>query len=94
MRYMPKESLEIPVISLHDLFAPMQVKIKKSPKVAQSTLGVQNSQAHSRIGVSISTPGTPFHQNDHAVKPAPARKHTVPTVRRFFTVQRMWKRTK
>ena len=25
MRYMPKESLEIPVISLHDLFAPMQV---------------------------------------------------------------------
>ena len=61
----------------------MQVKSMNNPKVANKTFGVQNSQAHSNVGVSIIVQGMPFHQQPHAVKTAPARKQIEPMASRF-----------
>ena len=90
MRYIPKESFESCVIHLGAAAWRMHVNIRNIPKVAQSTLGVQNSHAHSSIGVSISCPGTPLSQKLHAVKAAPATKHIEPIVIRFLTDQSRW----
>lgn len=65
IKYMPSESRAISLIIY--FVCRMQVKRRKAPKVAHSTFGVQNSHAHSNIGVSMSCPGTPFIQNDQAV---------------------------
>ena len=54
IRYMPNESLEMPVIHEGVCFCSIQVKRRKAPNVARSTLGVQNSHDHSSIGVSMS----------------------------------------
>ena len=43
IRYMLNESREMPVIHRGASFCSMQVNIRKAPKVASSTLGVQNS---------------------------------------------------
>ena len=67
IKYMPNESRAISLIIFGDFVCRMQVKRRKAPKVAHSTFGVQNSNAHSNIGVSMSCPGTPFIQNDQAV---------------------------
>lgn len=91
-RYMPKVSLEIPVMMRGALGCSMQVKSRNAPKVAKRTLGVQNSHDHSRSGVSITCPGIPFHQNDHAVNVAPIKNVIAPMVRRFFRVQWRWTR--
>ena len=82
MRYMPyvsfdKDSQKSCLFGCWD--GDMQVKSKKMPKVAHNTLGVQNSQLHSNIGVSMYCPGTPFHQNDQAVKAAPIKKKSKPS---------------
>ncbi len=84
MRYMPKDSFDTSVTTAGALpfLGWMQVKSRKRPKVAHSTLGEQNSQLHSSSGVSMGWPGTPFHQNDQAVKAAPTRKNSVPRRRR------------
>ena len=37
----------------------IHVKRRKAPNVAHSTLGVQNSQDQSSMGVSITVPGMP-----------------------------------
>ena len=65
----------------------MQEKSRKAPNVDRRTLGRQNSHAHSSSGVSINTPGTPFHQKDHPVKNAPTKKLMRPTHRRLLTDQ-------
>ena len=62
---------------------PMQLNIRNSPKVCNSTLGVQKGHDHSISVVGITTPGVPFNQNDQAVKAPPTMKHKVPTVKRF-----------
>ena len=71
MRYMPNDSLERPVTRRGACCCPMLVKSRNAPKVASRTFGVQNSHDHSSDGVSMSCPGTPFHQNDHPVNMAP-----------------------
>ena len=79
IRYMPYDNFESEVIQLGAFCCLMHEKSRKAPKVAQSTLGVQNSHDHSSIGVSMIFPGTPAFQNDHPVKKAPIRKQSVPT---------------
>ena len=85
MRYMPyvsfdKDSQKSCLFGCWD--GDMQVKSKKMPKVAHNTFGVQNSQLHSNMGVSMYCPGTPFHQNDQAVKAAPIKKKNKPSRKR------------
>ena len=91
MRYIPKVSLLIPVTQAGALLLIVE-NSKKAPKVASRTFGVQNSQLHSNIGVSIASPGTPFHQKDHPVKAAPAKRHNTPTKRLLLSFQVSWKR--
>ena len=85
IRYIPNERRDSDVMIAHG--RSMQLKSKKAPKVANNTLGVQNSHDHSSIGVSMSCPRTPFHQKLHAVKAAPNTKQIVPMFNRFLRVQ-------
>ena len=81
IRYMPKVSLARLFIHRGALW--MQVNNRNAPKVANNTLGVQNSHDHSIIGVSICKPGTAFHQKLHAVNRPPMTKLIAPTVNFF-----------
>ena len=92
IRYIPYVRRAVPSTDGRAFRSGMHVNITNSPKVARSTLGVQNSQDHSSIGVSMVTPGTPFHQKDHAVNAAPARKHMPPVIILFLLPQSRWKR--
>ena len=85
IRYMPKVSFDKRVI--HAGERSMQVNRIKAPKVAKSTLGVQNSHDHSTIGVSIITPGVPFHQKLHAVNAPPISRQSAPIRRRLLRFQ-------
>ena len=78
IRYMLNERREMTVIHRGASFCSMQVNIRKAPKVASSTLGVQNSHDHSSRGVSMSWLGVPFHQNDQPVKAAPMARQVRP----------------
>ena len=86
IRYIPNDSFDKVVTMAGAFFLLMQLNIRKAPKVARTTLGVQNSQAHSSMGVSIICPGTPFNQKDHPVNAAPRRKDTIPTLIRFLSL--------
>ena len=79
IRYIPNVLFEMEVIHFGACLPSMQVKRRKAPNVARTTFGVQNSHPHSSVLVSITFPGTPCHQNDHAVKNAPTKKLTAPT---------------
>ena len=83
IRYMPKDRREERATKREGRTLSMQVKRRKAPKVAQRTLGVQNSHDHSSMGVSMTFPGTPAYQNDHPVNAAPTRKHKRPTQARL-----------
>ena len=87
IRYMPNENLAR--LLIHEGARLMQVNSRKAPKVASNTFGVQNSQDHSSIGVSIITPGSPFHQKLQAVKAPPTMKQRMPTFNRFPSDQFM-----
>lgn len=78
IRYMPYEHFEISVIILGALVCLMQVNIRNMPKVAQSTLGLQNINAHSSAMQSTGFVGSTLIQNDHAVKSPPMTKHSSP----------------
>ena len=92
MRYMPNDKREARPTSRGVLLPPIQLNIRKAPKVAISTFGVQNSHDHSSIGVSMVWPGTPTYQKDHPVKAAPVRKHAKPIFMRLGLSQLRWKR--
>ncbi len=92
IRYMPKVNFATPVSSRGASVRCMQLKSKKAPNVAHSTLGIQNSHPHSSIGVSMACPGVPFHQKLQAVKAAPAMRHTVPTTILLPRDHERWKR--
>ena len=87
IRYIPKDNSDIEAIILGVFVCCIHEKRINAPNVAQSTLGVQNSQAHSRVGVSIVMPGTPLYQNDHPVKAEPINKHGIPIIIRFWKFQ-------
>ena len=90
--YMPNESFERPVTAAGAFFASMQENMRKAPNEVRRTFGVQNSQAHSRAGVSMIWPGTPLNQNDQPVNAAPMRKHNAPVLSLFALFQSRWKR--
>ena len=83
MRYMPKVSCPPLVKAGEPYLLGMQENIRKAPNVLISRFGVQNSHDHSKTGVSMSWPGVPSIQNDHAVKLEPIRKHRAP-ITNFF----------
>lgn len=90
IRYMPKDSLEREVTRAGAFSCRMQEKTRKRPKVARRTLGVQNSQDHSTIGVEMASPGMAFIQKDQPVKMAPTMKLNHPTVSFLLRDQSRW----
>ena len=80
IRYIPKVSFDRPEMNFGVVLRLMQEKSRKAPNEAISTLGIQNSQAHSRVGVSMGPPGTPLYQKAHPVKAAPMNQQMLPTM--------------
>ena len=74
IRYMPKVSFDKRVI--HAGERSMQVNSIKAPKVAKSTLGVQNSHDHSAIGVSRASYKQAECANTQALASVPVDMHT------------------
>ena len=87
IRYIPNDISESFLISFGVSFLSMLENRRKAPKDARSTFGVQNSQDHSRRGVSMVCPGVPIYQNDHPVNAAPASRHKEPAMSFFFRFQ-------
>ena len=92
IRYMPNDRRDNSPMMRGAFACFMHENKMNAPNVAHSTFGVQNSHDHSRRGVSMRLPGTPCHQNDHAVNAAPATKHSEPIARRLPVLQRRWVR--